>query len=87
MGDDEDLMTEEDRYREYLRQHPARELSMWQDWVLTVCGCRKIAPPTGREWDALTKRWEHGKMPVTSVDELEALRKTPNAELTGDQGP
>lgn len=69
MSDDDD---------DYLRQHPAHELSLWMDWVGTVCGWRKIAPPTGREWDALTKQWSHGKMPVTSVDELQAMRKTPN---------
>jgi hypothetical protein len=76
MTPDEDLMTEEDRSREYLRQNPAYELSMWQDWVLTVCGWRKIAPPTGREWDALTAKWHHNKMPVTSADELMAMRET-----------
>ena len=69
-------MSDEDTdSRECLRQHPAMEMSMWQSWVLTVCGWRKISAPTGREWDALMARWEHGKMPVTSVDELQALRR------------
>lgn len=76
--DDDDLMTPEDRDREYLRTHPAHELSMWQSWVLTVCGWQKMPPPTAREWDALTAKWHHNKMPVTSVDELAAMRKTQN---------
>jgi hypothetical protein len=80
--DDEDLMTEEDRNREYLRQHPAQELSLWMDWVQTVCRGRKIAPPTGHEWDTLTASFHHGKMPITSVDELEAMRKQPNTTMT-----
>ena len=78
--DHEDTLTDEDRNREYLRQHPAQELSLWTDWVQTVCRWRKIAPPTGREWDALTANFYHGKMPVTSVDELEAMRLQPNDE-------
>lgn len=77
--DDEDLLTEEDRNREYLRQHPAHELSLWMEWVQTVCQRRKIAPPTGREWDTLTAKFHHGKMPITSVEELEAMRLQPNA--------
>ena len=72
--DNEDTLTEEDRNREYLRQHPAQELDLWMNWVLTVCQWRKIAPPTAREWDALTATFYHGKMPITSVDELEAMR-------------
>lgn len=79
--DDEDLMTDEDRNREYLRQHPAQELSLWMEWVQTVCRWRKIAPPTGREWDTLTANFHHGKMPVTSVDELEAMRLQPNVAI------
>lgn len=71
-------MTPEDRNREYLRQHPAQELSLWMDWVQTVCGWKKIAPPTGREWDALTASWHHGKTPAQSVDELVAMRQPSN---------
>lgn len=80
--DHEDTLTEEDCNREYLRQHPAQELSLWMDWVQTVCRWRKIAPPTGREWDALTANFHHGKMPITSVDELEAMRLQPNTIST-----
>lgn len=76
--DHEDTLTEEERNREYLLQHPAQELSLWMDWVHTVCRWRKIAPPTGRELDTLTANFHHGKMPVTSVDELEAMRLQPN---------
>lgn len=71
-------MTPDEQNREYLRQHPAQELSLWMDWVQTVCRWKKVAPPTGREWDALTTKWAHGKAPVDSVDELVALRETPN---------
>ena len=86
--DHEDTLTEEDRNREYLRQHPAQELSLWMDWVQTVCRWRKIAPPTGREWDKLTENFHHGKMPVTSVDELEAMRLLPNTPaMSGPAGP
>jgi hypothetical protein len=74
---DDELMTDEDRDREYLRQHPAHELSLWKEWVLVVCNRRNMPPPTGREWDALTARWQHNKMPLESVDELEAMRKAP----------
>lgn len=73
-------MTLKDENRDYLRQHPAQELSMWMDWLGAVCGWKKIAPPTGREWDVLTANWSHGKMPVTSVDELQAMRNPPNTE-------
>ena len=74
---DEDLMTDDDRNREYLREHPAQELSLWMDWVQTVCRWKKIAPPTGREWDALTAKWSHGKTPAESADELVAMRHEP----------
>lgn len=79
--DDEDTLTDEDRNREYLRQHPAQELSLWVDWVPAVCRWREIAPPTGSEWDTLTAKFHHGKMPVTSVDELEAMRLQPNTGI------
>ncbi len=78
---DDDGTTDEDRNREYLRQRPALEMSMWMDWVQTVCRQRKIDPPTGQEWDRLMATFHHGKMPITSVDELEAMRKQPNTEI------
>jgi hypothetical protein len=61
--------------RDYLREHPAQEAALWMDWVLTVCRRRKMAPPTGVEWDTLMRQWHHGKAPLTSVDELQALRR------------
>ena len=82
MQDDEDLMTDEDRNREYLRQHPAQELSLWMDWVQTVCGWKKIAPPTGREWDELTAKWFHGKTPAESAAELVTMRHEPPNDLS-----
>ena len=79
-----DEMTPEDEDNEYLRTRPARELGMWQEWVLVVCERRQMPAPTGAEWDALTRGWHHGKMPVASADELERMRaKTPNVELSG----
>jgi len=72
MHDDE--LTPEESSREYLRAHPAQELSLWMDWVQVVCQRRGMPPPTGREWDALTKTWHHDKMPLTSADELQAMR-------------
>lgn len=74
---DEELLSDEDRNLEYLRQHPAQELSLWTDWVQAVCRWKKIAPPTGREWDALMATWRHGKTPAESVDELVAMRLQP----------
>lgn len=71
----DDEMTPEDRDREYLRNHPARELALWQDWVQVVCDRLKMPPPTACEWDALTAKWHHNKMPITSADELVAMRK------------
>lgn len=70
-----DEMSDEDRDREYLQEHPAYELSLWQDWVITCCHRLGMASPTAAEWDALTKNWYHGKMPLTSADELQAMRK------------
>lgn len=61
--------------QDYLRNHPAEECALWQEWVLVVCQRRDLAPPNGLEWDALMRRWHHGKAPLTSVDELQALRK------------
>ena len=72
---------EEDQSREYLRQHPSEELALWMDWVQVVCKHRSMSLPTGREWDALTKMWHHGKMPLTSADELETMRNTPTGPL------
>ena len=74
----DDEQTPEETTREYLRQNPARELSMWMEWVLVVCQRLKIAPPTAAEWDALTARWHHDKMPLTSADELQAMRRSAN---------
>jgi hypothetical protein len=71
---DDDTMTDDDRNREHLRQHPAQELSLWMDWVLTVCRWNHLEPPTVREWYSLTATWHHDKKPVTSVDELVAMR-------------
>ena len=56
----------------------AYEMSLWQEWVVVVCNRLKIAPPTGREWDALMLGWRPGKAPLESADELQATRKTPN---------
>lgn len=72
--DDESTTTDKDAQRQYLQERPALELSMWTDWVQTVCRWRNVAPPTAREWDLLTKVWVPGKMPLTSVEELQALR-------------
>lgn len=72
---DYDETTDEDRNREYLRQRPAYEMSLWQDWILTICKRRELAPPSGYEWDVLMANFHHGKMPVTSVEELVELRK------------
>lgn len=69
-----DELTPEDQEREYLRTHPAHELSLWQEWVLVVCKRRAMPPPTGLEWDAIMATWHHGKMPIASVDELAAIR-------------
>jgi hypothetical protein len=66
--------TSDEQDQEYLQRHPAYELSLWMDWVQTVCSWRKIAPPSGPEWDRLTAKWRHGKAPADSVDELQALR-------------
>lgn len=71
---DTEELTEEERNREFLRTHPAHEMSLWMDWVQTVCARRKMPPPTGQEWDMLTARWYHTKMPIESVDELAAMR-------------
>lgn len=79
---DEDLMTDEDRNRECLRQRPAYEMSPWQDWILTICKRRELAPPSGYEWDVLMANFHHGKMHITSVDELMEMRKTPNISST-----
>jgi hypothetical protein len=59
---------------DYLRNHPAEECAMWQDWVLTVCRRKEMTPPTAAEWGALMARWYHGKAPLESVSELAALR-------------
>lgn len=86
--ENDDSLTEEDRNREFLRQHPAQELSLWMDWVQTVCRWRGIAPPTGREWDMLTANFHHGKMPVTTADELETMRQLPTqSSAVGAVGP
>lgn len=73
MNDDE--MAQEESNNSYLREHPAEELGLWQEWVLVVCRRSSIPPPTGAEWDQLTKRWHHGKAPIQSVDELKELRR------------
>lgn len=75
MPDVHDLMGDEERSDEYLRQHPAQEVSLWQEWVLVVCRQRAMPVPTGPEWDELMKTWHHNKMPLTSVDELAEMRK------------
>jgi len=67
-------MSDDDSNREHLRQHRQQEYSLWADWVQTVCQWKKIAPPTGREWDALTAKWHHGKTPAESADELVSMR-------------
>ena len=65
----------------YLRDHPAYEMQLWQEWTLLLCARMSMAQPTGREWDALMKTWHHGKAPLDSVDELKQLRAaTPNDE-------
>jgi hypothetical protein len=64
----------------YLQANPAYEMNLWQEWVVHVCRCRKLASPTGREWDSLMSNWHHGKMPIKSVDELESMRKTLSTE-------
>lgn len=75
----DDELTPEEQDREHLRQNPAAECHLWMSWVVTVCGWKKISPPTAAEWDALKKKFHHGKMPVTSVDELEAMRAAASA--------
>jgi hypothetical protein len=82
-------MTAEEDDREWLREHPAHELSLWQDWVQAVCRQRGEPQPTGREWDVLMKTWHHGKAPLESADELALMRKTPNANIPvhGPVGP
>jgi hypothetical protein len=71
----DDGRSEEDRDIEYLRQHPDHEKALWRDWVIEVCKRRKVPTPSGIEWVTLVGQWHHNKMPITSVDELEAMRK------------
>lgn len=69
-----DELTPEEENAEYLRQNPALECSLWAEWVEVVCDREKIARPSPTEWDMLKKRFYHGKMPITSVDELKKMR-------------
>ena len=83
----EEDMTEEDRAREHLRENPAMELGLWQEWVLVVCRHLDFVAPTGAEWDALMRDWHHGKAPLTSAYELQKMRETPNVPMSRTQQP
>ena len=74
---DHDEIDDEAGSGDYLRDHPAQECALWQEWVLVVCRRRGMQAPTGREWDALMRSWHHGKAPLESADELQALRHQP----------
>lgn len=63
-----------------MEQDSEHERALWVGWVQTVCRWKKIAPPSEREWGALTKSWCIGKAATESVAELVALRNTPNYE-------
>jgi hypothetical protein len=47
-----------------------------------VCGWEKIAQPTSAEWQTLRSNFYSGKMPITSVDELKALRLSHQIEAS-----
>ena len=70
-------MTPEEENADYLQQNPAAESALWSEWVGVVCGWQKIAPPNTTEWQALKANFYSGKMPITSVDELKAMRLKP----------
>lgn len=72
--DDDEYLTPEDRDREYLRQNPALESSLWSEWVVVVCDRDKISRPTASEWDYLKSKFYSGKAPIDSVGELKELR-------------
>lgn len=67
--------TEEEIDLEYLKHNPTIEYVLWVDWVETVCGWRKIALPSPKEWEELRQNFRHNTAPVDSVNELEAMRK------------
>lgn len=82
MRDDPTLGADSDG--NYLLDHPAYEMQLWQEWTLLLCARMSMAQPTGREWGALMKTWHHGKAPLASVDELKQLRAaTSNAQVSG----
>lgn len=74
MNWDDDEMTPEEENAEYMRQNPAAECGLWAEWVGVVCGWDKIDPPNTTEWQTLRDNFYSGKMPITSVAELKAMR-------------
>jgi hypothetical protein len=75
-------MTLEEESAEYLQQNPEFECALWSEWVGVVCGWEKIAQPTSAEWQTLRSNFYSGKMPITSVDELKALRLSHQIEAS-----
>lgn len=72
---DDAYLTPEEENDNYLRQNPALESALWEEWVGVICERQKIAYPTASEWDYLRSNFYHGKAPLDSVAELKTFRK------------
>lgn len=71
---DEESWTEEERNAKYLRDNPALESRLWEEWVGVVCGWEKIPLPNTEEWAVLKSKFYSGKAPIVSVAELKKMR-------------
>jgi hypothetical protein len=54
---------------------PGYERTLWQEWVIRVCSRDGIPPPDASEWAQLSQSWEPGMAPLTSVAELQWMRR------------
>lgn len=72
MYDDE--LTPEEENAAYLRQNPAVEGGLWEEWVRVCCDWDKIPHPSHEEWNKLRANWCNNKAPIESKNELRKMR-------------